>query len=108
MASGYAAASSAGYIHDGRPGVYAAGFMVAAVAAAAVVVMLAAMLGHRETRSLFVRLMLIICVITGRKSRDYLPPVSGGQIGPCGRDAQRVGLQAGPGRASAASTRLAK
>jgi hypothetical protein len=37
-------------------------------------VMLSAMLGGHDPRSPFVRLMLIVCVITGRRPRDYLPP----------------------------------
>ena len=41
--------------------------------------MLVAMLGGRDSRSPFVRLMLIICVITGRRPGDYLPPAIGGQ-----------------------------
>jgi hypothetical protein len=47
--------------------------------AAAVAVVLVAMLGGRDSRSPFVRLMLTICVITGRRPGDYLPPASGGQ-----------------------------
>jgi hypothetical protein len=37
------------------------------------VVILSAMLGGRDPRTPFVRLMLIICVITGRRPEDYLP-----------------------------------
>jgi len=58
----------------GGPMVAAAGLIAATVVGAAVVVMLSAMLGGHDPRSPFVRLMLIVCVITGRRPRDYLPP----------------------------------
>lgn len=70
---GCAAAGSAGYALGG-PVVAVAGLMAAVVVAAAVVVMLSAMIGGRDLRSPFERLMLIICVIAGRQPDDYLPP----------------------------------
>jgi hypothetical protein len=60
-----------GYVLGG-PVVAAAGL----IAGAAVVVMLSAVLGGHDPRSPFVRLMLIVCVITGRRPGDYLPPMS--------------------------------
>jgi hypothetical protein len=57
----------------GGPVVAAAELIAAIVAGAAVVVMLSAMLGGHDPRSPFVRLMLIVCVITGRRPGDYLP-----------------------------------
>jgi hypothetical protein len=63
----------------GRPMAAAVGLMAAAVVTAVVVVMLVAMLGGRDRRSPFERLALIICVITGRRPGDYLPPASGYQ-----------------------------
>jgi hypothetical protein len=60
----------------GGPVVAAAGLIAATVAGAAVVVMLSAMLGGHDPRSPFVRLILIVCVITGRRPGDYLPPMS--------------------------------
>ena len=56
------------------PVVAAAGLIAATVVGAAVVVMLSAVLGGHDPRSPFVRLMLIVCVITGRRPGDYLPP----------------------------------
>ena len=58
------------------PVVAAAGLIAATVVVAAVVVMLSAVLGGHDPRSPFVRLMLIVCVITGRRPGDYLPPMS--------------------------------
>ena len=55
------------------PVVAAAGRIAATVAGAVVVVMLPAVLGGHDPRSPFVRLMLIVCVITGRRPGDYLP-----------------------------------
>lgn len=72
-AGGCAVAGSTGYALGG-PVIAAAGLLAAAVVGAAVVVMLSAMLGGRDPRSPFDRLMLIICVITGRRPDDYLPP----------------------------------
>ena len=64
----------------GRPMAAAVGLMAAAVVIAAVAVTLAAMLGGRDRRSPFERLALIICVITGRRPGDYLPPASDTRI----------------------------
>jgi len=58
------------------PVVAAAGLIAATVVGAAVVVMLSAVLGGHDPHSPFVRLMLIVCVITGRRPGDYLPPMS--------------------------------
>jgi hypothetical protein len=60
----------------GGPVVAAAGLIAATVVGAAVVVMLSAMLGGHDPRSPFVRLMLIVCVISGRRPGEYLPPMS--------------------------------
>jgi hypothetical protein len=54
----------------GGPVVAAAGRIAAVVVGAAVVVML----GGHDPRSPFVRLMLIVCVISGRRPGEYLPP----------------------------------
>ena len=62
-----------GYLLGG-PVVAAAGLIAATVVGAAVVAMLSAMLGGHDPRSPFVRLILIVCVITGRRPGDYLPP----------------------------------
>ena len=56
--------------------VVAAAGRIAATVAGAVVVMLSAVLGGHDPRSPLVRLMLIVCVITGRRPGDYLPPMS--------------------------------
>ncbi len=61
-----------GYVLGG-PVVATAGLIAASVAGAAVVVMLSAIPGGHDPRSPFVRLMLIVCVITGRRPGDYLP-----------------------------------
>jgi hypothetical protein len=74
--------------------------MAAAVVTAAVAVMLSVMLGGRDPRSPFVRLRLIICVITGRRPGDYLPSMSG-----C---PSSVDTLAGPERPSAATRNHAK
>jgi xanthosine utilization system XapX-like protein len=55
------------------PVVAAAGLIAATVMGAAVVVMLSAVLGGHDPRSPFVRHMLIVCVITGRRPGDYAP-----------------------------------
>jgi hypothetical protein len=69
-----AAGGSAGYALSG-PAFAAAGCVAVVLVAAAVAIILSAMLGHRDLRqSPFERLMLLICVITGRRPRDYLPP----------------------------------
>jgi len=57
----------------GGPVVAAAGLIAAPVAGAPVVVMLSAMPGGHDPRSPFVRLILIVCVITGHRPGDYLP-----------------------------------
>jgi hypothetical protein len=68
-----AAGSSVGYVFGGL--VFAAiAFLVIALLGIASAVVLPALLGRRDPRSPFDRLMLIICVITGRLPRDYLPP----------------------------------
>jgi hypothetical protein len=66
---------SVGYV-PGGPVVAAAALIAAPVVGAAVVVMLSAMHCGHDPRSPFVRLMLIVCVITGRRPGDYLPPMS--------------------------------
>jgi hypothetical protein len=60
----------------GGPVVAATGLIAATVVGAAVVVMLSAMLGGHDPRSPFVRLMLIVCVITGRRPGDHLSAMS--------------------------------
>jgi hypothetical protein len=52
-------------------GPVAAAAAASAVVGVVVVVMLSVVLGRRDPRSPFVRLMLIICVITGRRPEDY-------------------------------------
>jgi len=51
----------------------AAGFMAVVLLGAAIAIVLSAMLGRSDLRSPFERLMLLICVVTGRRPRDYLP-----------------------------------
>ncbi len=53
--------------------------IVAGIMGAAVAVALQAMLGRRDPRSPFDRLMLILCVILGRSPGTYLPPTQDGQ-----------------------------
>ena len=55
----------------------AAWLITATIVAVAVIVVPSAMLSKRDPRSPFVRLMLVICIITGRRPRDY-PPSAGG------------------------------
>jgi hypothetical protein len=75
-AAGCATGGSIGYVVGG-PVVAAAGLIVAVGLGAAVTVTLWAMFGGHDPRSPFVRLMLIICVITGRRPEDYLPSQAG-------------------------------
>jgi hypothetical protein len=75
-AAGCATGGSIGYVVGG-PVVAAAGLIAAVGLGAAITVTLWAMFGGHDPRSPFVRLMLIICVITGRRPEDYLPPTSG-------------------------------
>jgi hypothetical protein len=67
-----AAGGSAGYALGG-PVLAAAGFMAVVLLCAAIAIVLSAMLGRSDLRSPFERLMLLICVVTGRRPRDYLP-----------------------------------
>ncbi len=69
------AIDNVGYVLGG-PVVSAPGLIAATVAGTAVVGMLSAVLGGHDPRSPFVHLMLIVCVITGRRPGDYLPPMS--------------------------------
>ena len=66
------AGGSAGLMLDGAVAAVA-GLIAAALSCAVITVMLSAILGRREPCSPFTRLMLIICVITGRRPGDYLP-----------------------------------
>lgn len=59
------AGGSAGLMLDGAVAAVA-GLIAAALSCAVITVMLSAILGRREPCSPFTRLMLIICVITGR------------------------------------------
>jgi hypothetical protein len=72
IATWCATGCSIGYALGG-PVVAIAGLIAVAVVGAALAVMLSAMLGGRDPRTPFVRLMLVICVITGRRPGEYLP-----------------------------------
>jgi len=74
-AASCAVSGSAGYAAGG-PALAIAGLLAVAVVGIVVAVILSAMLGRRDARSPFERLMLILCVITGRCPRDYLPPLT--------------------------------
>jgi hypothetical protein len=67
-----AAGGSAGHALGG-PVLATAGLIAVILLGAAVAVVLSAMLGRRDLRSPFERLLLLICVVTGRRPRDYLP-----------------------------------
>ena len=54
-------------------------FVVVGVIGATAAVALSALLGRRDPRSPFDRLMLILCVILGRSPSTYLPPARNGQ-----------------------------
>jgi hypothetical protein len=56
-------------------------FIAVGVMGTAAAVALSALLGHRDPRSPFDRLMLILCVILGRSPRTYLPAAQNGQGG---------------------------
>ncbi len=70
-----AVGGSVGYAVGGLALVMA-GLVTVVVAGGAVAVIVLAMLGCRDRRSPFERLILLICVITGRKPLDYLPPTA--------------------------------
>lgn len=70
-----AAGGSAGYALGG-PVLALTGLAAVALAAVVVTVVISAMLGRRDPRSPFERLMLLLCVITGRRPKDYLPPLA--------------------------------
>jgi hypothetical protein len=63
---------SVGFVLGG-PVVAVVRLMAFAIVGVTLAVILSAMLGGRDPRTPFVRLMLIICVITGRRPGDYLP-----------------------------------
>src|ERR1700689_1819697 len=68
-----AAGGSAGYAVGGP--VLAVGvFAVIVVSGIIFTVIFSAMLGRRDQRSPFERLMLLLCVVLGRRPRDFLPP----------------------------------
>jgi hypothetical protein len=69
-----AAGGSAGYALGG-PVLAVAGAAAVILAGVVVAILISAMLGRRDSRSPFERLMLVLCVITGRRPKDYLPPV---------------------------------
>jgi hypothetical protein len=76
------AGGSAGCAAFGGPVLIIFGFLaviVVGVMGAAAAVALSAMLGRRDPRSPFDRLMLILCVIRGRSPGTYLPPARDGQ-----------------------------
>ena len=80
------ASGSAGWVFGG-PVLAACGILAvigAGMLGVVAVVVLSAMLGSRDPRSPFERLMLILCVILGRSPGTYLPPAQDGQ------DAARV------------------
>jgi hypothetical protein len=70
----WVAGGSAGCLLGG-PVLAAAGVAAVILAGIAVTILVSAMLGRRDPRSPFERLMLVLCVITDRRPSDYLPPV---------------------------------
>jgi hypothetical protein len=70
----WVAGGSAGCLF-GRPVLAAAGVAAVILAGITVTVLIAALLGRRDPRSPFERLMLLLCVITDRRPGDYLPPL---------------------------------
>jgi hypothetical protein len=65
-------------------------FIAAGIMGVAAAVALSALLGHRDPRSPFDRVMLILCVILGRSPGMYLPSAQNGQgISPAA-DARRA------------------
>lgn len=71
-----ASAGAVGYALHGAALAVAMATAVAAVGAA-VIVLLAAATGCEDQRSPFERLMLIACLLAGRRPADYLPPPEG-------------------------------
>lgn len=65
--------SGVGYLLRG-PAMAAAGLAAAVTVACAIVLLWSVLLDGRDSRSPFVRFMLLTCVLTGRPPRDYLPP----------------------------------
>jgi hypothetical protein len=70
--AGCTTGGSIGYVL-GAPMVAVAGLTAVAGLVAALAITLWAMFGGHDPRSPFVRLMLVICVMTGRRPGDYLP-----------------------------------
>jgi len=70
-----AALGSVGYAIGG-PALAMAGLVVVTVLGVALAVILMAMLGHGESRSPFERLVVVLCILTGRRPRDYLLPMT--------------------------------
>jgi hypothetical protein len=68
-----ASAGAAGYALHG-PALAAAMAAAGAAAGTVVIVLLAAAAGCKDQRSPFERLMLIACLLAGRRPADYLPP----------------------------------
>ena len=70
-----AGAGSVGYALGG-PALAVVGFTTVVLLGAIIAIILSAMLGGRDLQSPFERVMLITCVFTGRRPRDYLaaPP----------------------------------
>jgi hypothetical protein len=66
-----AAGGTAGYALGG-PVIALIGLAAVVLAGAVVTVVISAMLGLRDPRSPFERLMLLLCVIKGRRPKDYL------------------------------------
>jgi hypothetical protein len=73
-------------------------FIAAGVMGIAAAVALSALLGHRDPRSPFDRVMLILCVILGRSPGTYLPSAQNGQ-------GTRPGIPASPGSPAANARR---
>jgi hypothetical protein len=80
-----ASAAGAGYAVHG-PAAAVALAVVAATACAVVIVLLSVLIGCKDPRSPFERLMLIACLLAGRLPADHLlPPAAGGERQPVGR-----------------------
>jgi hypothetical protein len=74
-ASSCAIGGSAGHML-GAPALAVAGFVAVVMTGGLLAITLFAMLGRRDLRSPFERLMLLLCLITDRRPKDYLPPVT--------------------------------
>jgi hypothetical protein len=69
-----AAGGSVGYARGG-PALALTGLMAVTIVVVIFAVISSAMLGRGEARSPFERLVVVLCIFTGRRPKDYLTPV---------------------------------